>query len=181
MMKNAYRIFVFKFLKEGDHSEDTGIDERTDIREVGWGGGGVIHLIEDRDLWRALVSTANNPRVQSKMGHLKTSWAYFAHLTKDSVPWSLKMRHHAIQKIWNVVVFPPRFMSAINELMRSEQSQNTNYELRASFGMQKQKTSLALLPASSRVRCELRELSVSFKSLFYDKDLYFYSNDSLLE
>jgi hypothetical protein len=36
-----------------------------DLREIGWGGGGVewIHLAQDRDWWRAVVNTVMNLRV----------------------------------------------------------------------------------------------------------------------
>jgi hypothetical protein len=34
-----------------------------DIREIGWDGMDLIDLAQDRDKWRALVSTVMNPRV----------------------------------------------------------------------------------------------------------------------
>jgi hypothetical protein len=33
------------------------------LREIGWGGMDWIHLVQDRDQWRALVSTIMNLRV----------------------------------------------------------------------------------------------------------------------
>ena len=34
-----------------------------DLQEVGWGGGDWMQLAQDRDGWRAPVSTVMNPRV----------------------------------------------------------------------------------------------------------------------
>jgi hypothetical protein len=38
---------------------------KMDLRKIGWGGGGVgwIHLAQDRDRWRAVVSAVMNLRV----------------------------------------------------------------------------------------------------------------------
>jgi hypothetical protein len=36
---------------------------KMDLREIGWSGMDLIHLAEDRDQWRALVSTVMNLRV----------------------------------------------------------------------------------------------------------------------
>jgi hypothetical protein len=38
---------------------------KIDLREIGWGGGGVewIHLAQDRDRWRAVVNAVMNLRV----------------------------------------------------------------------------------------------------------------------
>jgi hypothetical protein len=36
---------------------------KMDLRAIGWGGMDWIHLAEDRDQWRALVSTVMNFRV----------------------------------------------------------------------------------------------------------------------
>jgi hypothetical protein len=38
---------------------------RMDLREIGWGGGGVdwIRMAQDRDRWRAVVSAVTNLRV----------------------------------------------------------------------------------------------------------------------
>jgi hypothetical protein len=37
---------------------------KMDLREIGWDGMDWIHLAQDRDLWRALVNTVMNLRVQ---------------------------------------------------------------------------------------------------------------------
>jgi hypothetical protein len=44
-----------------------------DIREIGWGGMGWIDLAQDRDQWRALVSTVMNLRVPSTAGQFLSS------------------------------------------------------------------------------------------------------------
>jgi hypothetical protein len=36
---------------------------KTDLREIGWRGGQWIHLDQDRDRWRAVVSAVMNLRV----------------------------------------------------------------------------------------------------------------------
>ena len=36
---------------------------KMDLQEVGWGGGDWMQLAQDRDGWRAPVSTVMNPRV----------------------------------------------------------------------------------------------------------------------
>jgi hypothetical protein len=33
---------------------------KMDLREIGWGGVDWIHLVQDRDPWRALLNTAMN-------------------------------------------------------------------------------------------------------------------------
>jgi hypothetical protein len=59
---------VFKVLvgtpKEGDHSEDRGVDQRMESEWIlGRLAGGGIKLAEDRDQWRALVDAVLNLRV----------------------------------------------------------------------------------------------------------------------
>jgi hypothetical protein len=45
---------------------------KMDLREIGWGGGGVewIHLAQDRDRWRAVVSAVMNLRVLAPRSQL---------------------------------------------------------------------------------------------------------------
>jgi hypothetical protein len=52
--------------KERDHYEDQDVGRwviKVDLREIGWGGMDWIDLAQDRDQWRALVSTVVNLRV----------------------------------------------------------------------------------------------------------------------
>jgi hypothetical protein len=64
--RNAYRVLVGK--PEGKRPlgrprrrwED---NIRMDLRGIGWGGMDLIDLAQDRDQWRALVSTVMNLRV----------------------------------------------------------------------------------------------------------------------
>jgi hypothetical protein len=73
---NAYRILVGK--PEGKRPlgryrlgwED---NIKTDLREIGWGGMDWIDLAQDRDQWRALVSTIMNLRVPSNVGKFLSS------------------------------------------------------------------------------------------------------------
>jgi hypothetical protein len=44
-----------------------------DLREKGWEGVDLMHLAQDSDQWRAVVSTAMNLRVPLKAGNLLTS------------------------------------------------------------------------------------------------------------
>jgi hypothetical protein len=49
--RNEYMILVGKL--EGKR-------QKIDLREIGWGGMGWIHLAQDRDQWRALVNMGTN-------------------------------------------------------------------------------------------------------------------------
>jgi hypothetical protein len=64
--RNVYRVLVGKpegkRLVERPRSRwEDGI--KMDLREIGWGGVGWIHLAQDRDRWRAVVSAVMNLRV----------------------------------------------------------------------------------------------------------------------
>jgi hypothetical protein len=90
--RNMYRVLVGK--PEGKRPlgrprrrwED-GI--KMDLNEIGWGGVEWIHLAQDRDRWRAVVSAVMNLRVLAPRGQSvsqsvrldATCWLYFAHLT----------------------------------------------------------------------------------------------------
>jgi hypothetical protein len=41
---------------------------KTDLREIGWGGMDLIDLAKDRERWRALVDTVMNLRVPYNAG-----------------------------------------------------------------------------------------------------------------
>jgi hypothetical protein len=61
--RNAYRILVRK--PEGKRPlgrpRRRWVDDiRIDLREIGWGGMDWISLAQDRDQWRALLSTVLN-------------------------------------------------------------------------------------------------------------------------
>jgi hypothetical protein len=63
--RNAYTILVRKLegkrpLGRHRHRRE---DIKMDLREIGWGGMDWIDLVQDRDQWRALVSTVMNLRV----------------------------------------------------------------------------------------------------------------------
>ena len=60
---------------------------KMDLQEVGGGCGDWIKLIQDRDRWRALVSTVRKLRVP-KMREFLTSCRTSRLLKKDSAPWS---------------------------------------------------------------------------------------------
>jgi hypothetical protein len=63
--RNAYRILVEKL--EGKRPlgrpRCRWEDNKTDLREIGWGGMDSIDLAQDMDQWRALVNTVMNLRV----------------------------------------------------------------------------------------------------------------------
>jgi hypothetical protein len=67
-MRNAYNIFFFflENLKRRDHSEGPGVDGKDNIRiglrETGSDVVDWIHLVQDRDQWRAFVKTVMNLR-----------------------------------------------------------------------------------------------------------------------
>jgi hypothetical protein len=50
-------------LRERDHLEGVGVDERIILKWVGWRGMDWIELAQDRDRWRELVSPVKNLRV----------------------------------------------------------------------------------------------------------------------
>jgi hypothetical protein len=58
--------FLWENLREGDQLRDMRRWEdhnKMDIREVEYGSGHWIELVQDRDRWRALVNTVMNFRV----------------------------------------------------------------------------------------------------------------------
>jgi hypothetical protein len=61
--RNVYRVLVGN--PEGrNHFKDQGIDGiEVDLGEIGWGGVEWIHLAQDRDCRRAVVSAVMNLRV----------------------------------------------------------------------------------------------------------------------
>jgi hypothetical protein len=66
MMGNAYKILVGKPERKrpfGRPRSKWGGNIRMDLWEIGWKGVDWIHLIQDRDQWRAVVNTAVSLRV----------------------------------------------------------------------------------------------------------------------
>jgi hypothetical protein len=64
--RNAYRIFLGKPERKRPlgRPRRRWVDNiRMDLREIGWDGVDWIDMVQDRDQWRALVSTALNLRV----------------------------------------------------------------------------------------------------------------------
>jgi hypothetical protein len=64
--RNAYRILVGKpegWRPLGRPRQRWNENIEIDIREIGYVGIDWIHLVQDRDQWRALVKTAMNFRV----------------------------------------------------------------------------------------------------------------------
>jgi hypothetical protein len=64
--RNGYRVLMGKpegkrLLGRPRRRWEDGI--RMDLREIGWGSVDWIQLAQDRDLWRAVVSTVMNLRV----------------------------------------------------------------------------------------------------------------------
>jgi hypothetical protein len=44
-----------------------------DLTEIGWGGMDWVHLVQDRDQWRALANTVMNLRVEWNVGKFLSS------------------------------------------------------------------------------------------------------------
>jgi hypothetical protein len=75
-MRNSYRISVGRHegkkpLGRPRHRWKDNI--RMDFKEIGWEGVDWMHLVQDRDQWRALVNTIMNLRVPWKEGTFLTS------------------------------------------------------------------------------------------------------------
>jgi hypothetical protein len=74
--RNAYRILVGKpegktSLGRPRHRWEDNI--QIDLREIEWGGVDWINLVQDRDKWRALVSTVMTFRVPLNVGKFLSS------------------------------------------------------------------------------------------------------------
>jgi hypothetical protein len=69
--RGVYRFWLGS-LREGDHWGDPDIDGRIILRwifrKVGGGCGDWMELAQDRDRWRALVSTMRNLRLPKMRG-----------------------------------------------------------------------------------------------------------------
>ena len=61
---------------------------KMDLQEVGGGCGDWMELAQDRDRWRALVSTVMNLRVPKNAGNFLTSCRTSWLLKKDFAAWS---------------------------------------------------------------------------------------------
>jgi hypothetical protein len=64
-MRNAYRILVGKREEKrrlGSPRSRLVDNIQTNLREIGWGGMDLIHLVQNMDQWRALVNTVMNLR-----------------------------------------------------------------------------------------------------------------------
>jgi len=59
-MRTSYNILVGK--PEGksllERTRRRGKDDKMDLRDIGWEGVDCMHLVQDRNQWRALVNTA---------------------------------------------------------------------------------------------------------------------------
>jgi hypothetical protein len=65
-MRNAYKILVGKPVGKrtlGRNKSRWEDNIRMDQRQIGWEGVGWMHLVYNRDQWRALVNTIINLRV----------------------------------------------------------------------------------------------------------------------
>jgi hypothetical protein len=61
--RNAYRVLV-ESQNERGHQEDLDLSGRIILKTIlEWGGMEGIHLVHDRDQWRALVNTITNLQV----------------------------------------------------------------------------------------------------------------------
>jgi hypothetical protein len=75
--RNAYRILVGKPEEKRPpvRTRRRWVDNiKIDLREIEWDGMDWFDLAQDRDQWRALVSTAMNLRVPSNSGKFLTSY-----------------------------------------------------------------------------------------------------------
>jgi hypothetical protein len=68
-MRNSYKILVGK--PEGKRPLERSrrrweITITMDLKEIGWEGVNWMHLIHDRDQWRAIVNTAMNRRFHKR-------------------------------------------------------------------------------------------------------------------
>ena len=63
-------------------------DIKMDLQEVRWVCGDWMELAQDRDMWRALVSTVMNLRFPKNEWNFLTSCRTSYLLKKDSAPWS---------------------------------------------------------------------------------------------
>jgi hypothetical protein len=64
--KNAYRILVGKPERKrplGRPRHRWMDNVKMDLREIGWDGMDGLDLTQEKDQWRALISTVMNPRV----------------------------------------------------------------------------------------------------------------------
>ena len=69
---DAFNILV-GMSEERDHLEEPGVDGRTDIQEVRWGGSDWIDLAQDRERWLAHVNAVMNLQLPQNAGTLLNS------------------------------------------------------------------------------------------------------------